>query len=235
MVDIKELSIYYKNQKVLDALSFSMKPSRITAFIGESGAGKTTLLKALVGLVPIRSGEVLVDNKKVGLMNPKERAETIGYVFQDYNLFCNLTLLENCIDPLLVHGWSYIKAEAKVKEQLTRFGMFDFIDKYPSELSGGQQQRGAIARCLSLSPKVLLLDEPTSALDPKNTDTLVRVLKQLAASGLTIGVSSQDMEFVRKIFDEVYYLEAGKIKEFADDMNNLSSQSYIKKFISITK
>ena len=231
MVEVKNLTTQYDNQIMLDSVSCTLKPNRIVSFIGESGAGKTTLLKALVGLIPIKEGTITIDGKQLKLVKPRQRSELIGYVFQDFNLFKNLTVLENCIDPLLVHGISYDQARAQALAQLTQLGMVNFINKYPLELSGGQQQRVAIARSLCLNPRVLLLDEPTASLDPKNTDILVGILKKLASEGLAIGLSSQDMEFIRKVFDEAYYIEQGKILEFCDNIQDLSISSMIKEFM----
>lgn len=231
MVTVNNLTVRIKNQLILDNISCSLQPGRITSFIGKSGAGKTTLLKALVGLVPVDQGEIVVNNQKVDAMSPRKRSEEIGYVFQDFNLFPHCTVLENCVDPLIVHGVPYDKAKERALAVLKDFDMHNFAHKYPSELSGGQQQRVAIARSLCLKPRVLLLDEPTASLDPFNTDILITILRSLVASGLIIGLSSQDMTFVRKIFDFVYYIEAGKIVESCDGANNLEKCSVIKKFM----
>jgi len=231
MIEVNNLTTHYDNQIMLDSVSCSLKPNQIVSFIGESGAGKTTLLKALAGLILTKEGQIIIDGKSLKSIKPKQRSELIGYVFQDFNLFNNLTALENCIDPLLVRRIPYDQAKVRALDQLKLLGMVDFINKYPSELSGGQQQRVAIARSLCLNPRVLLLDEPTASLDPKNTDILVGILKGLAAEGLAIGLSSQDMEFVRKIFDAVYYIEQGRIKEFCDDIQKLSNTLAINHFI----
>jgi ABC-type polar amino acid transport system ATPase subunit len=231
MVEIKNITTQYDGRIMLDAVSCSLAPRRIVSFIGESGAGKTTLLKTLVGLIPVQEGSIVIDGKPLKPGMIKQRSELIGYVFQDFNLFKNLTVLENCIDPLIVHGISYDQAIQIASAQLAQLGMIDFINRYPSELSGGQQQRVAIARSLCLNPRVLLLDEPTASLDPKNTDILVGILKELAQAGLAIGLSSQDMGFVRKIFDQAYYIEQGRIIEFCDTMQNLPKNPMIKRFM----
>ncbi|MDR3647376.1 MAG: ATP-binding cassette domain-containing protein [Candidatus Babeliales bacterium] len=219
MVKINNLTVRIKNQVILDKINCTLLPYTITCFIGKSGAGKTTILKSLVKLISPIEGEIVTNDQK------------IGYVFQDFNLFANLTVLENCIDPLIVNGSNYNDAHQIAINELTKLDMQDYINKYPNELSGGQQQRVAIARSLCLKPNILLLDEPTASLDPINTDALVNILKILAKDGFTIAVSSQDMNFINKIFDRVYYIEKGKILDFCDEINNLNNYLLIKNFI----
>lgn len=213
MVDIKNLSVILGKQRILKSISCTLLPGRITLFIGKSGAGKTTLLKSLVGLTPIAEGSIDIDGSKLSALSAKQRSETIGYVFQDFNLFPHLTVFQNCMDPLLIHGVPEKEAQNRVHAVLQQLGMDEHSAKYPKELSGGQQQRVAIARALCLKPRVLLLDEPTASLDPINTAILVDILKTLVAQGLTIALSSQDMSFVRQVFDIVYYMESGEISE----------------------
>lgn len=231
MVSVNNLLVRIKNKTLLDSVSCSLQPGRITIFIGKSGAGKTTLLKSLVGLIPITEGQIVINGKQLKQLNDVQRCEEIGYVFQDFNLFPHFTVLENCTNPLLVHGMPPAQAQQRAFEILGELDMKDFIEKYPSELSGGQQQRVAIARALCLKPNVLLLDEPTASLDPFNTDILVAILQRLAAQGLTIGLSSQDMNFAKKIFDRIYYIESGKIIEFCDGLKMLNQCPTIKHFV----
>lgn len=174
-----------------------------------------------------------LDTPKHGQMPIKTQ---VGYVFQHFNLFNNLTVLENCIDPLLVHGIDSVLAHQIALEQLTKLDMQHHINKYPAQLSGGQQQRVAIARSLCLNPAILLLDEPTASLDPINTDALVNILKSLISGTiygqrLTIGISSQDMHFVNKILDRVYLIEAGAIVDFCDSVQSMDNCPAIKQFI----
>ena len=263
MVNIENLTVIINNQTILDRINCSLLPGRITCFIGKSGAGKTTLLKALASLVPVRSGSITIDGAPLQTdkpaqvnvdgtleINAHEQSDIssgvstrVGYVFQNFNLFAHLTVLGNCIDPLRVHGVEYDEAEKIAMQELQKLGMDMYRDKYPAQLSGGQQQRVAIARSLCLNPQILLLDEPTASLDPINTDSLVTILKFLASgglsadktttAGLTIGISSQDMSFVRKILDRIYYIEAGRIIDFCDSAQNLDSCPAIKQFIEI--
>lgn len=231
MVTVDTLVVTLQNQMVLKSVSYTLLPGRITTFIGKSGAGKTTVLKSLIGLIPIDKGSIIINGKQLNVLSPKQRSEEIGYVFQDFNLFSHLSVLENCIDPLLVHGMSHTQAEQRARDALQQLEMQDFINKYPSQLSGGQQQRVAIARALCLNPRVLLLDEPTASLDPFNTDLLVTILKKLAAQELTIGLSSQDMSFVRKLFDRIYYLDSGNIVESCDGIAMMQNCPLITQFV----
>lgn len=231
MLIVKQLLVSLQNHLVLKDLSCTLLPGRITAFIGPSGAGKTTLLKSLVGLVPVRAGQVVVNGSELINLSLKQRSEVLGYVFQDFNLFPHLTILQNCLEPQLVHGRTLAQATELALKNLQGLGMQEFACKYPAQLSGGQQQRVAIARALCLQPQILLLDEPTASLDPHNTDLLAQILKKLVAQGLTIGLSSQDMSFVRKIFDRVYYMQAGQIVESCDDVEAVKSCPLITKFI----
>lgn len=216
MVVIDTLTVNIQNNPILTSISCTLIAGRITTFIGKSGAGKTTLLKTLVGLTPITKGSITSNGKEIISLSGKQRSEEMGYVFQNFNLFPNYTAFQNCLDPLLVHGMPSKQAKQRAREVLGQLEMQDFSSKYPSELSGGQQQRVAIGRALCLNPRVLLLDEPTASLDPVNTDILVGILKKLAAQGLTIGLSSQNMSFVQKIFDRVYYMQSGQIVEECD-------------------
>lgn len=231
MVIVSNLLVKLDEHLILKNISCSLVPGRITTFIGKSGAGKTTLLKSLVGLVSGVEGSISVNDQQMALLSSKQRSEEIGYVFQEFNLFSHLTVLGNCTDPLLVHGMDYISAEKRAREVLESLDMKSFADKYPSELSGGQQQRVAVARALCLKPRILLLDEPTASLDPHNTDVLVDILKKLAAQGLVIGLSSQDMSFVRKVFDRVYYMQLGEIVESCDGITMIQECPLISAFM----
>lgn len=232
MITINQLDVIIKGKKIIDTISLTCIPGHITSLIGSSGAGKTTLLKAIAGLVPIAKGSITVDNLPITSLSAYQRSQKVGYVFQDFNLFAHLTALENCIDPLLVHGTLYQDAVQQAQTLLHKFDMLNHCNTYPHELSGGQQQRIAIARALTLNPQVLLLDEPTASLDPANTDILVTLLKQLATSGITIILSSQDMQFVKKIIDCVHYLQNGTIIESCDNPSTIERSSHIKNWLT---
>lgn len=230
MVNVNNLTVCLDNKKIIDALSCNLQQGRITLFLGKSGAGKTTLLKTLAQLTPSYSGSITSNDKKIDTLPPLERAQEIGFVFQDFNLFANCTVLQNCIDPLLVAGTSRKEAEERALQMLKDVDMAEFGTSYPTQLSGGQQQRVAIARALCLQPRVLLLDEPTASLDPENTQTLVALLKNLVAEGLTIGLSSQDTNFIKQVFDRAYYLKNGRIIELCEKKETLSQTTFLKQF-----
>lgn len=232
MITVNNLLVQIKDKTILNLTSCSLLPGRITTFIGKSGAGKTTLLKSLTGLIKIMEGTVILNGQQIKQLTNIQRAQEIGYVFQEFNLFPNLTVIENCINPLVTHRTNPDKAQQRAYTILQELGMQDFINKYPTELSGGQQQRVAIARALCLQPKILLLDEPTASLDPVNSNNLVNILQKLAEQGLTIGISTQDTSFMNKIFDHTYYMENGTIIEFCDTKEMLETCPNIKLFMA---
>lgn len=142
-----------------------------------------------------------------------------------------MNVLNNCIDPLLVHGFSKEVAIQKAMKFLNQFGLGDLVNQYPQSLSGGQKQRVAIVRALCLEPEILLLDEPTASLDPVNTNILITMLKQLSCSGLTISFSSQDMDFVKGCADEIYFFEKGAIVEHCNHWEKLTNHKKINQFV----
>lgn len=202
---------------VLNNVSCELIPGRITCFVGKSGAGKTSLLQVLAHLNTEYQGIVLASEHNIALFSPEQRAATVGFVFQNFNLFPHLTVVENCIQPLVaVKKLSVAEAQKKAHEVLQSLDMIEYQHAYPTHLSGGQQQRVAIARALCLNPQVLLLDEPTSALDPANVAQLQILLRMLASHGITIALSSHDMQFVEGILDRVYLIDEGSIVESFD-------------------
>jgi len=221
VVQIDNISAFRSDLQVLFNISCLLRRSTINFFIGKSGAGKTTFLKVVAGLLPSFNGHIFLDNGlEITHVTAHERAKIVGYVFQDFNLFPHLTVLENCIDPLLIRGISQKVATAQAVSFLQQFELIEYIDQYPRMLSGGQKQRVAIARALCLKPELLLLDEPTASLDPINTDILVSLLYQLMQSGLTIGVSSQDMAFVKMFHAMIYFFQKGHIIEQCDHFDH---------------
>jgi polar amino acid transport system ATP-binding protein len=231
MLVIKDLTVLLDSQPVINNLSCTIEAGHITSFIGPSGAGKTTLLKSIVCLTPATTGTITLNATPLSSMDSSARARSIGYVFQDFNLFDHLTVLHNCLDPLLIQGISFEKARETALFQLARMGMHEYANKYPAQLSGGQKQRVAIARALCLCPQVLLLDEPTASLDPMNSAILVDILKDMAAQGIAVGLSSQDIAFVQQVVDRVYYLEEGSLIEHAEKPARIERCSRIKRFL----
>lgn len=217
MMKGKSLSISYQKEQILKNVSFDIIDQQITVFIGKSGAGKSTILRILAGLETSYEGLLFSNGQDLKTFTQKERARLIGYVTQSYILFPQLTALQNCSLALQkVMGLPIIEAQQKALATLQNVGMSSYKDAYPSQLSGGQRQRVAIARALCLDPKILILDEPTSALDPANVNNIIALLKQLSSQGLTVVLSSQDMLFVKMIFDRIYLVDNGMIIESAD-------------------
>lgn len=232
MITVKNLQLSYNKNLILQDIFCNIQPGRISTFIGTSGAGKTTLLKTVAGLNPIPLKTIFLEGQDISTMTEQERSEKIGFVFQSFNLFWHMTVLENCMDPLLIKKTPFKIAQKIAQEKLELLGMLEFKDAYPKQLSGGQQQRVAIARALCLNPAILVLDEPTASLDPINTNILVTILKNLAQSGITIITSSQDMSFVNKIFDQVYFMQNGKIIEYCDTISKIDQFQNISSFCS---
>lgn len=237
MIIGKDICLTYEVNKqekpILKSVSFNITRGKVTALIGKSGAGKTSLLRCLVGLETTFDGILESDGCDLRLLTAQERACLIGYVAQNYNLFPQLTVLQNCTLALqVVFGESVVVAQEKVMAQLTRVGMNNYASVYPSQLSGGQKQRVAIARALCLGPKVLVFDEPTSALDPENVTSIIALIRSLAAQGVTLVISSQDMRFVEMVFDCVYLVEDGTITETYDRLDDVGEcMPTIKKFL----
>lgn len=234
MIQGKNLSITYKKEPILNAVSFDIIDKQITVFIGKSGAGKSTILRILAGLECTYNGLLLFNEQDLKTLTQKERARLIGYVTQNYVLFPQLTVLQNCLLALQkITGLSIADAQKKALETLQTIGMSIYKDAYPSQLSGGQRQRVAIARALCLEPKVIILDEPTSALDPENVKILASLLKQFSSQGITIIVSSQDMSFVKMIFDRIYLVDNGTIIESTNRQQiTTNNASTIKTFLT---
>jgi ABC-type polar amino acid transport system ATPase subunit len=231
MISGKNISLLRSHNKlVLKNISFECLASRVGVFIGQSGAGKTSLLRCIAGLENNFSGELSVYDKNISLLDTKTRAQTIGYVAQNYNLFPHLSALENCTLALLASlNMGAPIAEQEARNILSRVGMADYALSYPSQLSGGQKQRVAIARALCLRPKILLLDEPSSALDPANVEGLALLIKELAANNMSIVLSSQDMRFVNLIYDDIFLFNDGQIiEQCTREQGELASHSLIK-------
>ncbi len=206
---------------ILNQISLTINSQSITTLIGKSGAGKTTLLRSIAGLEGIKQGEILINNKNILNLSVQERAQMIGFVFQDFNLFPHMTVLENCMQPLMViKKLSKKNALQQALASLNHFDMTAYQTSYPTQLSGGQKQRVAIARALTLGPKILLLDEPSSALDPENTSILIKLLKSLCNEGITIVLASQDMAFIKNIQADVILVANGNTNRTEALINN---------------
>lgn len=212
MVTIEKLSITDKTTgfSILNTISCTFKPGEITVLVGKSGAGKSSLLRCIALLRRDYTGTILINNRDIRTLSDLERAKTIGFVFQQFNLFPQYTALENCTLPLrTVLGFTQEESTRRAMEQLSLLDVVELRDRYPRCLSGGQQQRVAIARALGANPELLLLDEPSSALDQENSKILGEKLQLLAAQGKTVIVASQDMAFVKSYGDTIYTISKG--------------------------
>lgn len=205
--------------EVLKGISLNVEKGSVTAIIGPSGAGKTTLLRCINFLEKADTGlldfdDIHIDLEKVSKKTMLEIRRKTAFVFQNYNLFANMTALENVMEGL-VTARKVPKAEAKDRalKALEKVGLKDRADFYPSSLSGGQQQRVGIARALAVNPEVILFDEPTSALDPELTGEVLSVIKQLASEGTTMVIVTHEMSFARDTADKVIFMDKGQIIE----------------------
>ena len=215
IIRIRNLHKWFGPLHVLKGINLEVAPGEKLVIIGPSGSGKSTLIRTINRLEDFQEGEVVVDG-----MNVKDdralRAvrREVGMVFQQFNLFPHMTVLENItLAPMRVRGWPRERAEGKALELLERVGILDQAGKYPGQLSGGQQQRVAIARALAMEPKVMLFDEPTSALDPEMVGEVLDVMRDLARGGMTMLVVTHEMGFAREVADRVVFMDGGQIVE----------------------
>ena len=219
ILHIKNLSKCYGDTKVLKNINISVKKGEVVVIIGPSGCGKSTLLRCLNGLVEIQEGEVLLDDQVVNpnKKNLSKNREKIGMVFQSYDLFPHLTILQNVtLAPIKVKKRNRREVEKEALELLERVGLRSKKDDYPRQLSGGQKQRVAIVRALIMHPEVLLLDEITAALDPEMVREVLDVVLDLAKEGRTMVIVTHEMQFAKAVADRVTFLEGGKIVEEGD-------------------
>ena len=216
VVTIKHLNKVFGTHEVLKDISFSVQSGEVVTIIGSSGSGKSTLLRCVNLLEKPTSGEILYNGKNIldDDTNIYEYRTHLGMVFQQFNLFNNLNVLENCtVGPIKVLKKSKEEAEKIAKSFLEKVGMSAYLNARPRQLSGGQKQRVAIARALSMQPAVLLFDEPTSALDPEMVNEVLETMKSLAHTGLTMIIVTHEMEFARDVSDRVIFMDKGFIAE----------------------
>jgi ABC-type polar amino acid transport system ATPase subunit len=198
---------------IIADVSCTFAVGQINVLVGKSGEGKTTLLRLIAGLDAMNSGSITVNNVDVSTLSNQQRAEKIGFVFQEFNLFPHMTALENCVQPyMLAKNCSYVRAYAVVHNLFMQFGIVDLEKSYPQQLSGGQKQRVALVRTLCLNPELLLLDEPSSALDRENSILLVECLKKIRDCGVTVLVVSQDEAFIELLEGIVYEFKEGVVE-----------------------
>jgi glutamine transport system ATP-binding protein len=216
MITVKNLSKSFGNLEVLKDINAEVKEKEVICVIGPSGSGKSTFLRCLNRLEEISGGQVVINghditDKKVDLNKVRQE---VGMVFQQFNLFPHMTVLENItLGPVKIHSTEKSAAEKLALDLLDKVGLREKANSYPGELSGGQKQRVAIARALAMNPKIMLFDEPTSALDPEMVGDVLEVMKQLAKEGMTMVVVTHEMGFAREVGDRVIFMDGGYIVE----------------------
>ena len=216
MIKVKNLKKQFGNNVVLKDISVAIEKGEVVSVIGPSGSGKSTFLRCINGLEEFDGGHIFVDNEDMAdkNLNIDKLREKIGMVFQSFNLFPHLTVLENIIlAPVTLKKMHKEEAKIKAKELLKKVGLQEKADFYPSSLSGGQKQRVAIARALAMNPEAILFDEPTSALDPEMVGEVLQVMKSLAKDGMTMVVVTHEMGFAREVCDRVIFMADGEIVE----------------------
>lgn len=226
IIQFRKVSKFFGDLVVLDRVSLDIDQGQVVVLIGPSGSGKSTLLRCINGLEMISEGDLLVDGRSVlgsgGSL--REIRQEAGMVFQQFNLFPQMTALDNvAFGPRRVRGASRAESCGIARELLAKVGLADRADHYPSELSGGQQQRVAIARALAVRPKVMLFDEPTSALDPELKNEVLNVMRDLAAEGMTMVVVTHEMPFARQVGSRLVFMEHGQIAVDGDPRDILAN------------
>ncbi len=237
MITVKNLHKSFGNLQVLKGIDQGVKQGEVVVVIGPSGSGKSTFLRCINLLEQPTKGQIIIDRDDVTdpKVNINKVREKVGMVFQHFNLFPHLTILQNItLAPMKLKGMSEEQATAVAKNLLTKVGLIDKIDAYPVQLSGGQKQRIAIARALAMEPEVMLFDEPTSALDPEMVKEVLSVMKDLALEGMTMMVVTHEMGFAREVGDRILFMDEGKVVEEAspDQLFNHPNHPRLKEFLS---
>ena len=205
ILEFENVSKYYEDELVFNNVNLKVKKGEVISLVGKSGSGKSTLLKCINCLENIDNGKIKFKGIDISEMSTVELRQKIGIVFQDYNLFEHLTVLDNLIIGLIkIKGYSKKESIYKALNILKQIDLIDKKDKYPDELSGGQKQRVAIARTLLMEPDIILLDEPTSALDKEMKDSVLELINELIDEGMTLIVVSHEDEFVNKVSDRIF-------------------------------
>ena len=237
MIEVKNINKWFGDFHVLNDINETVKRGQTVVICGPSGSGKSTLLRCINGLEPYQEGEIIVDGVSLSdsATNLYKLREKIGMVFQRFELYPHMTVLENiALAPVKVRKWPRENAEQKAVKLLERVGIPEKADEYPANLSGGQQQRVAIARSLAMEPEYMMFDEPTSALDPEMIKEVLDVMIDLSKEGMTMIVVTHEMGFAREVADEIIFMDFGKIIErgtYEDFFNNPKSDR-LKEFLS---
>jgi polar amino acid transport system ATP-binding protein len=239
-VEIRSLTKYFGDNLVLDSVDLSVGIHEVICLIGASGSGKSTLLRCINRLVDYDDGTILLDGVDIqdDSLPQNQLRKRVGIVFQAYNLFPHMTVLDNItLAPRKVHGFDREETEVRAHELLELFDMGTFAGSYPDRLSGGQQQRVAIVRAMATNPDVLLLDEVTAALDPELIGGVLSVIRDLKTSGMTMIIVTHEMGFARDVADRVCFLDAGRILEEAppnklfSDPENPRTRQFLQRII----
>lgn len=217
MIEAKGLTKKFGKLTVFEDLNINVNKGEVLVIIGPSGSGKSTFLRCLNHLEVPEAGTVTIEGQTLDLKNKKEYREIIektGMVFQGFNLFPHMTVIQNVmVAPITVKKEKAAKVRERAEKLIAKVGLSDKLDAYPSKLSGGQKQRVAIARALCMEPDIMLFDEPTSALDPELVGEVLNVMKELAEEGMTMVVVTHEMGFAREVADRVIFMDGGKIVE----------------------
>lgn len=228
IIEIENVHKSFNQLEVLKGINLQVYPGEVVALIGSSGSGKSTLLRCLNGLETLTSGRITIDGTELNYSprSIQQIRREVGMVFQQFNLFPHLTVLQNIIEaPIQALKKSKAEAVEQALALLDRVGLKDKKDVYPRKLSGGQQQRVAIARAMAMSPKIMLFDEPTSALDPELVGEVLNVMKGLAEEGMTMLIVTHEMKFAREVADRVIYMCDGVIEEQGPPVQLFSNPS----------
>lgn len=236
VIDIQHLKKSFGQHEVLKDIDFSVNKGEVVCIIGSSGSGKSTLLRCINLLEKPTDGKIIYNGENIldSKHNLFEYRSKLGMVFQQFNLFNNLDVLHNCtVGPVKILKLSEAEAKKTAMAYLEQVGMANFINAKPDQLSGGQKQRVAIARALTMKPDALLFDEPTSALDPEMVGEVLKVMKDLAHTGLTMIVVTHEMEFAKEVSDRVIFMDQGVILEQGspDDIFNHPREERTKQFL----
>ncbi len=214
MIEIDWVTKYFGDRLVLNQVDLSVARSEVVCLIGASGSGKSTLLRCINRLIDFDHGEIRIDGTSLVDIDERELRRRVGIVFQSYNLFPHMNVLDNVtLAPVKVHGTDRAEAEDRARTLLDRFGIGDYAASFPDRLSGGQQQRVAIVRAMVTDPEILLLDEVTAALDPELIGGVLAAVADLKAQGMTMVIVTHEMGFARDVADRVCFLDEGRICE----------------------
>jgi len=226
VIEFKRVNKWFGDLHVLQDVDLKVQSGEVVVICGPSGSGKSTLIRCVNRLEPIQGGEIIVDGMSLSdpRLNLARLRGKVGMVFQQFNLYPHLSVLENvCLAPRKVRGLSRSEAQARAMALLAKVGIAEKAGAYPAQLSGGQQQRVAIARSLAMEPKIMLFDEPTSALDPEMINEVLEVMAGLAREGMTMVVVTHEMGFAKRVADRIIFMDDGRLMEEGDPENFFAS------------